>query len=185
MRKKTKKIILSSPRGSEGFTLVELMVGIGIFILVVGTGSGILAYTIRTQRSLLVRQSIASEINFNMEYMSRALRMAVADDGTCGFDGEVYHIEGNSLSFVNLLQGGTCQEFFLQDGDLYYVGQEGNTRRMSSPHTTIDALEFRSFGEVSGDGRQPQVTILIVVSSSGLSNPLRLQTTVASRALDF
>lgn len=169
--------------------MIELMIGMGIFILVVGTGSGILAYTIRNQRALLVRQSIASEINFNMEYMSRALRMAVPDDGSCGFAGEVYHIDGQSLSFVNRLQGDTCQEFFLQDGVLYYhyVDEEGApyTFRMSSPYTTIDILEFRSFGEVAGDGRQPQVTILLEMGSAGFSNSLRLQTTITSRRLDF
>ncbi len=180
--KKTNQFFLQK---SEGFTLIELMVGMGIFILVVGTGSGILAYTIRTQNSLLVRQSIASEINFNVEYMSRALRMAVPDDGTCGFSGRVYDIGDSSLSFINRLQEDTCQEFFLQNGILYYVDRNGDTRRMSSPDTTIDVLEFKASGATAGDGTQPRITVLLQVSSPGLSNPLRLQTTVVSRKLDF
>lgn len=175
---------------SKGMTLIELLIGMGIFILVVGTGSGVLAYTIRTQRSLLTYQSITSELNFNLEYMSRALRMVVPDeDGSCTEAvGRTYKVDGSSLTFINHLQEGACQKFFLEGGTLKYdpdTTTSGDILDMSSPDTEIESLRFAVSGEDTGDAKQPQVTILIKVSSDELSDSVRLQTTVSARRLDI
>jgi prepilin-type N-terminal cleavage/methylation domain-containing protein len=63
-----------------GFTLVEMLVVIGIFSLIVGAISGIFLSGILSQRRILAEQEISDQTSYLLEYIGRALRMAKKDD---------------------------------------------------------------------------------------------------------
>jgi len=176
----------------KGFTLVELMMGIALFTLLLGGIFGVLIFGIQLQRKSLVRQEISGQLSFSMEYMSRALRMAIRDEkGACLSSSDLnYENPGGNdsiIRFVNHLQGNDCQEFFLDGHTLKYKKGIGALEQLfdfSSPQLNVRNLEFYIIGQSSTDSFQPRVTISLDVNADELSSPLHLQTTISQRNLD-
>ena len=120
---------------SKGFTLVELIVVMAVFLLVTGTAIGIFISIVRQQKRILSEQELLNQTSYVMEYMSKAMRMARKDEtGDClvkdidSYPGFVYLLTrpntGTSffegIKFLN--QSDTdgsglpaCQEFYLDE----------------------------------------------------------------------
>jgi len=176
----------------NGFTLVELLIGMTIFSLFLGATVGVLIFAIRIQRRFLLQQNVLGQLNFDIEYMNRALRMAVkeGEDGECISAGTSYeNINGDSsISFINHLQGDDCQEFFLENNILKYrkgINAQEETFDLTSPKVEIIDLDFSIIGGSGEDDIQPRVTIKIKGNVQRLNLPILLQTTVSQRNLDI
>jgi len=176
----------------KGFTIIELVVGATIFLLLLGGGLGVLVYSLRVQRKLLQKQQALGEIGlFDMEYMSRALRMAKRQStgGSCLGAGVTYEDssgDGSAIKFINHMQDDACQEFFLsEDGALMYnmdvEDPSSVSLALTSPKVDIRRLQFHIQEEVE---KQPRVTIAIEFTGEGLLDALTLQTTVSQRNLN-
>ena len=63
----------------RGFTLVEILVALGIFLLVGGVAFQFLFSSFAAQRTALGRQTLVDQLSFVVEYMSRAVRDAEKD----------------------------------------------------------------------------------------------------------
>lgn len=88
-------------RLSRGFTLVELIVVIAVFLFVVGAAMGIFISIVQHQRIILSEQELLSQSSYVLEYMSKALRMAGKDlTGEClaGNSGYNYLLTHKNLS---------------------------------------------------------------------------------------
>ena len=176
----------------KGFTLIELLVSISIFTVIFGAMAGILIFNIRVQREMLIELEALDEINFAIEYMSRALRLAVKEDGSfnCLTNDFSYQSPGGDSSkirFINYLQGSDCQEFFLENDILWYkkgIGVSEQTFALTSPGLIIDDLIFNLLGAVAGDGLQPRATMILRASHAKIRSPFDIQTTVSQRKLD-
>jgi len=177
---------------SRGFTIIELVVGATIFLLLLGGGLGVLVYSLRVQRQLLQKQQALGEVGlFDMEYMSRALRMAKKQSmgGSCLEENVTYENpleDVSAIKFINHMQDNACQEFFLSEGALMYDmdagdGNRDDAFRLTSPKVDISRLEFYI---QQGDDRQPRVTISIEFTGEGLTDTLTLQTTISQRNLN-
>lgn len=190
-----KRKILFRSAAKAGFTLVEFLVGLGVFIIILQGVIGVLIFSIRTQRKLLIEQEIADELSFASEFMSRALRMAIKDkNGTClSVVNSSYENPGGNntiVRFINHLQGDDCQEFFYDAGtsSLNYrrnIGAVPETLILTSPRLTIQDARFQLMGEAEGDPYQPRVTMILQAVSSSLTVPFNLETTVSQRNLDI
>jgi prepilin-type N-terminal cleavage/methylation domain-containing protein len=109
----------------KGFTLIELIVVIAVFLFIIGAAMGIFLSIVTSQKKVLAEQQFLNQISYVEEYMSKALRMAVADtSGTCSANtGYIYlltHWEDlpqswEGIEFLN--SDGTCQEFYLGSCD--------------------------------------------------------------------
>lgn len=115
----------------KGFTLVELIVVIAVFLLVTGTAIGIFISIVQHQKRILSEQELLNQTSYVMEYMSKALRMAKKDEtGDCliengtSYPGSVYLLTRpgsgfyTSIKFINqsdidILGNPACQEFYL------------------------------------------------------------------------
>jgi len=124
----------------KGFTLVELIVVMAIFLFVIGAALSIFISIIKDQRRVLAEQQFLNQVSYAEEYISKGIRMAKAEvDENCLIDSEghdhpgyIYllthpHPNGQSykgIKFIN--QSGIsassdpiCEEFFLDtDGVL-------------------------------------------------------------------
>jgi type II secretory pathway pseudopilin PulG len=68
----------------KGFTLVELIVVMAVFMLIVGVAIAIFLSIIEGQKRILAQEQILSQVSYAMEYMSKGLRMAKRDtNGDC------------------------------------------------------------------------------------------------------
>lgn len=181
---------------NRGFTLVEMMVTVLIFSIVVGAVIGIFVSTIRVQRYNLVYQQLLDQTSYAMEYMSRAIRMAVKDDGVgCISSGLNYYQSAPSrIKFVNY--DGKCQEFSREwnsTKEVYQLKVEfdsGGKIPLTSDDFDVTSLNFEvtgAPGSEHGDNVQPRVTIFMEIQGKGskLQPKITMQTTISQRNLDF
>jgi len=106
-------------KSSKGFTIIELVVVMAVFLFIIGAAISIFLSVISSQKKILSEQQFLNQVSYAEEYMSKALRMAeVAPDGNaCGIPaGYIYLLVRQSSSstytgvkFVN--SDGSCQEF--------------------------------------------------------------------------
>lgn len=182
---------------NKAFTLVELLVTIGVFSTVIGMVSGIFILGLRQQRLAFAGQAVLDQASFAVEYMGRVLRMAkkeLAASPTClsqrGLNYEVTR-SGSGIKFINHLEGDDCQEFFLESTQLKYrkkIGLAGEeTLFLTSDKLEISTFKFNLAGGSQSDNVQPKVTVFMEIKGKGDlegSRKMKIQTAVSQRNLD-
>lgn len=182
-------------KSHKGFTLLELLVVTAILGILTAGVAGLFVSALRTERSILASKRVLSQASYVMEYMSRALRMAKKDTAYDGIDcipsGSNYQITTrNGIKFINSLQEGDCQEFFLEGGQIKLQTNIDNppstTLELTSSDITVSSLEFNLSGQTQGppDILQPFVTIYLSAYTTN-SPILKVQTSLSQRNPDI
>jgi len=109
----------------KGFTLIEMIVVMAVFLFVIGVTLGIFISIFQNQKKVLAEQQILNQISYVEEYMSKALRMAKTEEptGTCLLPGYIYSLENydpvlglyKGIKFINQSDGDSCWEFYLDN----------------------------------------------------------------------
>ena len=136
---------------NKGFTMVELIVVIAVFMLIISVAVVIFISIIENQRIILSRERLLSQVSYAVEYMSKALRMASKDtSGSClvytdvnynitdTFPGYIYlYTRPNSyyegIKFINESNNEACQEFYLDQNN----GRLIKEKRVNFPYDQI------------------------------------------------
>jgi type II secretory pathway pseudopilin PulG len=173
----------------SGFTLVELMVSLSLFIIVVLALIGSL-YTVNdASRRVQAMRTVMDNLNFAMEHMSRNIRTSeviycgsqlMSSVGNCPISGNAG--PGTALSMHSTLGKQQLVEYRLNrpsvDGPwviekrnteliptpsggqiLNLPGVSGEWIAITSPEINIEKLNFYVDGAYEGDGIQPNVII--------------------------
>jgi prepilin-type N-terminal cleavage/methylation domain-containing protein len=193
MRKIFTQLGFLSKKGIEnnntGFSLIELMVSVTIFVIIVTMGIGAVI-TSNHAYNKTMRTSIGSDsISFVMEAMARRIRTGQdysCDNGDCSLATEV-----ETFQFVD--QDGDTIEYSLNNGVLQrQIGLNPPQNLTETASVDISRLAFFGEGDSDsysgGDFIQPRVTILIegtVPLKGGATQEFRLQTSVTQRRLDL
>ncbi|MCX6720924.1 MAG: type II secretion system protein [Candidatus Staskawiczbacteria bacterium] len=185
-----------------GFTLIELIVVMAVFLFIIGAALGIFISIIQGQRRVLAEQQFLNQISYVQEYMAKALRAAKTDiSGTCPGTNNIYLLTNwdgiNIASGIKFLNNNydltTCQYFFLEGGVLFETKNGVRNPLTSSTNFEVKSLKFlvnrtadsASPAFASGNGIQPAVTILLNVQVSGETAIRTIQSTVSRRALNI
>lgn len=154
----------------KGFTIIELLIGITLFMLVVGTAVSLFLSIVQHQRKILAQEQLLSQVSYAQERMSKALRMAKEDTiGSCIPAGYIYQLTRPDISsglyrgirFINQSAGNACQEFLLDnavsgDAGTPLVLKEliNSSILLDAVPLTADNLEINSirFGIDGADG---------------------------------
>ena len=193
---------------NKGFTLVEVLVGITIFVLVISISIGFFVHVIQSQRKVLTYQELFDQTSFIMEYMTRGIRMAKRQrtatepiSPQCIPIGRNYELVGGSPSHIRFIRHDrtlpppsfVCYEFRLTGTTLETRRDGGAWTPLTSPRLEVVNLRFR----IEGDGvevgreaqRQPRVTIILEVRGREYDidrrSLIHFQTTVSQRDLDI
>jgi len=106
----------------KGFTLIELIVVMAVFLFIIGAAIGIFISIVQNQKRVLSETQLLNQISYVEEYMSKALRMAKTAEDSCILPGYVYLLTQydtnlqafRGIRFLNPSYTPTvCQEFFL------------------------------------------------------------------------
>ena len=151
----------------KGFTLVELIVSIGVFSVVMVIAIGSLLAVVNANRKAQSFKSVLNNLNFAAESMSRAMR--VGSNYHCG--------TGDVTQPKNCAGGDDLLAFEASDGDsgnpndqIVYRLENGSIERsydsgssyvsITAPEVVIDELVFRAL-DTGAELAQPSVVISI------------------------
>ncbi len=175
----------------KGYTLIEIMVAVGIFFVVIAAPTGFFVVSLKGQQKALSSQELFDNVSYSLEYMSRALRMAKKDlTGDCISQKVNYEITlmGTGIKFKNYQ--GVCQEFFLDTDYRLKESKSGEVNPLTSNDLKVDSFKIgptESWDQ--GDNEQPRVTLLLEVRGARgqreeLQPVIKIQTTISQRNLD-
>lgn len=171
----------------KGFTLIELMTALSIFIIVMTISMGSILGAFDANRKSRSLKSVMNNLNLAVESMSREMRY-----------GQTYHCGSGDVTLPqNCPEGGTLVSFLSSEAEqITYrlngtalerrVG-EGDYVAVTAPEVVIDDLTFYVLGTDPEDTLQPKILIKIeshAGSGRGRSD-FTLQTMVSQRPLDI
>lgn len=183
----------------KGYTLIELLTGITIFLMLVFSTTEIILLVFRSQKRILATREIIDAASFSIEYMSRAIRMAKRDDvkirgniTNCLVQNEKnYEVENQKIKFRTYkVTDSECQSFFLTNGRILEekikTGSPVIQNYITPADLEVNNLKFIVQGDDVNDGLQPRVTIFLEIQKKGdPQTKISLQTTISQRDLDF
>lgn len=195
---------------SEGFTLIEMVIVMSIFLFVTGAAIGIFISVINNQKAILSEQEIVNQTSYIVEYLSKSLRMAKRDlTGSClgqdyqdhsylltKYDTLIGSYRG--IKFIDQLDNNSCSEIYLDNSDaennvIKKIRNGENPVSLSSNKMKINYMSIlingnNSFGkETEENDIQPRITISLSVQSKNLQNSpeKKIQTTISQRDLNI
>lgn len=182
----------------SGYTLIETMISISLFVIIVMAGMGALVNANFLYDKSHDMRSVINNLNFALEDMSRSLRT--------GYD---YHcVDDANLSLVNphscLYGGGISFKTSTGQQWIYYIDTDGKIQKsadngatfyqLTSDEIVIDDISgFSVLGAEppteggGGDQQQPFVTIRLSgsITNKDVITPFSLQTSVSHRLVDI
>ena len=169
----------------KGFTLIELIVALGVFMVVMTMTLSAFLNIIDIQKKTEAFRKVNDNLNFAMEAMMREIREGKGySDTDCS---------GSDFCFTNKDEKDIKKDIKYQLNEGGYIERKEGTDewlRMTSDGIKITNLSFSVRGEetyASGDRQQPLVIISIGGESGEkekLKSSLYLQATVSQRKLD-
>ena len=189
---------------SLGFSLIELMVAVGLFSIVMTVGMGTLVVIIRAGGAAQEKQTLTANLSFVLDGMSRKLRTGYnyycADNVVSGgmlVSGSSRSDCASGASAIAFIDGETGDRMaYRYDSSLKAIlqriddgGAGGAAKAITASGVEIEDLEFivEWTGIPPADTNQPQVRILLHGQAAGIfskETPFFIQTAVTSRGLD-
>jgi len=177
--------MIKGVNNQRGFTLMELIVAMAVFLIVVGLSSGIFIQTLKSQRTIANISEAMNNSTLALEQIAREIRTGFDFRG----DGDVDQLEfrnglGKYVTYALDEQGeeggviGRCTSF--QSGVCNLGNPDSDFSPITSPDVVVRDLRFIVRNEA---GYPPLVTIAadIEIDSGTI---LTMQTSISSRILD-
>ena len=167
-----------SMKNKRGYTLIELIVAMGLFAIVMVLASGAYLVMISINRQA---QSITTGINnlsFALETMTRTIRTGI--NYSCDGDEDCPNGEDN-FSVIN--SNDVAVNYMLSGGAIVQ-----NDFALTDPSVTVSSLTFYAFGTESDDDYQPRVTIIVsgtISSGPGKTESFVVETGATMRGTDI
>ncbi len=186
MRKESSSSSATRWKSGKGYTLIELMIAIGLFAFVMTLTSGAYLMMIGATRKTQGIVTGIDNLAFALESMTRTIR--TGGEYNCGGLGDcaggansfsVLNAEGNTITYTLGSQSNGSQA----------VGAiMANGVALTSPAINVTALMFYATGTSSSDALQPQVRISAggnVSVGPGQTEPFSVETSATSRGIDL
>lgn len=170
----------------RGFTLVEIIVAVGLFSVVMLIAVGTLLSLVDANKKAQALKSVMNNLNFALESMSREIRTGTGYD--CGTSGGLVDCVNGDTQFAFTSSDGEAVIYRLSGSRIEKSIDGGSFLAITSPEVQIDALKFYVTGASTADTLQPQVTMTIsgvAGATEKVQTEFDLQATVAQRLLDI
>lgn len=200
------------PRANKGFSLIELLISMALFIVVLTIAVGALLVLINANLKAQNMNDAVSNVQFALDSMSREIRTgmsyycstSVPASPRGGISDVADCNTGTGGTFLSIIEGGQSLtnedslddrriEYRYNSADRTIERRIGNSSWVSitSSGVSIDVLRFNVNGSApksSVNNVQPNVSIFIqgtVTDIADTSSTFQLQTTVTQRILDL
>lgn len=177
----------------RGFTIIELVVSIGVFSILVTLAVGSIARSLRTQRQLSAMIAANTNVSLALEQMAREIRTGYGFEPANGTVCSGTWCASDELLFENAMGAQVAYRLVNKsiERTVTTPGGQDEIGYITGNDAEITYLSFILFGHSTGDGFPPRVTIALGVTPQGGERDLvlkgietRLQTTVSSRSVD-
>lgn len=170
-------------KAEKGFTLIEILVSVAVFVVVVSMGAVLFITTSNAQRKAVNQEKLVRDVRQATETITRLSRMYPVD--YTAYE-EKYGVplpeEGVDVLFLRV--SGETISFSLDADQVIYNGSQG-TQAMTSGEVTIDRLYFYVSPIDPDDSDNPQRVTLILEASragdQGTYDAMSVQTSVTAR----
>ncbi|OHA73163.1 MAG: hypothetical protein A3B24_00760 [Candidatus Wildermuthbacteria bacterium RIFCSPLOWO2_01_FULL_48_16] len=187
---------------NRGFTIIELMVAVAIFVVLTVGAANFLFSATASQRDSITMQEVLTESSSAAEYMGRALRGAKKELNTGPQNclttvgrGYNYELNGTNDRIRFLSRENLCQEFYLLGTEILERKSTDDTEQnfgqavaLTSSDVLVQELRFALTGESQTDSLQPKVSFFFKMQSVGVKaesqNRVQVQTTISQRNFD-
>lgn len=175
----------------KGFTLIELMVAVSIFIIIMTISMGSIIGVFDSNRKSRSLKTVITNLNLAVESMAKEMRFG--ENYHCGSDGTITSPQNCSSggNFMSFLSSDNLQITYRLNNQAIEKDVDGaGYIAVTAPEIVIDDLAFFTLGAgtiAPNDVLQPKVLIKInshAGSTKGESS-FTLQTMVSQRALDI
>ncbi len=179
-------------RSRGGYTLVELIVAMGLFALVMLLASGAYIMMIGANRQAQAISTGIDNLSFALESMTRNIRTGTSYDcgspnnnngqatNSCPSGSSIFSFTDQSLNTVSyMLSNASIQRS--TDGGQTWV-------QLTDPSVKISSLMFYAYYTDSTSGKQPRVTIVIsgsVSSGPGKTDSFTVETGATMRGVNI
>lgn len=180
---------------NNGFTIMETMIAVSIFLVVVVVGMGSLLNVTLLHRKSQDMRSIMDNLSFTMEDISRSLRTGYnyhcIDNGDLLATDPYSCSSGDGISFKTA--SGNQWVYIISDGSIQKStagGAVGTFIMLTLPEVQIDPTSSFSVvgAEPPSDTLQPFATIKLIgtiTSENNVVSPFSLRTSVSQRLVDI
>lgn len=167
-----------------GYTLIELIIAIGLFALVMTLASGAYLFMISINRQVQGTATGIDNLSFALEDMTRSIR--TGGTYSCNGSGNCSG-GGNSFSFTD--SNGVMITYDLAGSTLRKT-KGGVSSTLTDPKVVISSLLFYADGtaRAPGDYEQAHVTIVVsgtVAAGPGKTVPFTVETAATMRGSDL
>lgn len=175
---------------SKGFTLVEILVSLGMFVIVMTAAVSSLVVVNNAALRAQQMRTLLDNINFAMDSIVRTVR--TAEGVACGasISAPDCPLGGGVVGTMLFVKSTLGQEedivYRLHNGIIQkQLGGSGVWLDMTSPEIEITMLRFYVVGNTLGDKVQPLVRMFVggvIKTKNGQSEPFTFQTAITPRA---
>jgi len=188
----------------KGFTIIEMLVTVGLFTIIITIAVGGFTNAIRTQRQVASLISAQSNVSLALEQMTRAIRTGYlfchapgsstystlcsnSSGLTCTVDRSTNVWICPSLDFYDV--EGNHVNYSLTSGALMESVNSSTPQSLTGNTVSVRYFQFRLLGQLEGDNFPPRVTISLGIAPSStdpaVANDVTdLETTVSARTID-
>lgn len=162
---------------ARGYTLIELIVAVGLFALVMMLVSGAYITVIGLTEQAQGMATGIDNLSFALETMTLTIRTGT--NYSCNGGGDCSG--GAAFSVKN--SSGTTISYALSNGTITQ-----NSVAITDPSVNVTSLAFYVSGTTKGDAYQPHVTIVIAGTVSygpGKTGPFSVETGATMRGIDL
>lgn len=165
----------------KGFTMIELLVVVAIFVVVVGVSADIFTSSFAAQRQARKLQDILDNARYGLERIAKTARVACvlnSDSVTSTSNLKLYHFRRDQKLIYKEDNGNLIEK---EEGG----GVEASL--IGSENVDIERLNFKLQGVGLGDDQQPRITIFLGLKPKlpeYEEQVINIQTTVSTRFLE-
>ncbi len=169
----------------RGFTLIEMLVALALFVTTVSIAVTGFVSALRTQRQVASLIAANNNLSLTLEQMAREIRTGYSFCRSvfpCALPDELNFVNAASQPVTYRLAGNAIVREVANS-----FGGPVTTETITSDNVSVRYLAFTLRGNLSGDGWPPRITIAVGVSSNDpvfKDAIINLQTTISARQID-
>lgn len=175
---------------SAGFTLVELLIAVSLFVVIVTISIGAILSVVDANKKAQNSKTVVDNLNYAVENMTRTVRFG--DDYHCGSGGSLSTPQncpnGDSLLAVNF-EGSTI--VYRLNGAAIQVSYNGGGAysNITSPETVVQYAKFYVFGASDSPSLEQPYVVAVIKGYVGTrptsQTVFSIETLMSQRELDI